>query len=80
MEKNNKISPEDLSSIKELSNLLEKIKLQEKIYELEYKLAVSNLYVKYGLSSSDTIDPSGTIFREKSKPSSEEDAEILNSI
>lgn len=79
MEKFTKISVEDLSSIKELSSLLEKIKLQEKVYELEYKLAISNLYVKYGLSSSDTIDPSGNIIR-KTEEKSEEADELISSI
>lgn len=66
-----KISDEDLASIKELSGLLEKIKLQEKVYELEYRLAVSNLYVKYKLDQSDTIDPGGRIVRKSPDSSSE---------
>lgn len=62
-----KISDDDLASIKELSAVLEKVKLQEKIYELEYRLAVSNLYVKYKLDQSDTIDPNGKIIRKSSE-------------
>lgn len=62
-DKKEKISNEELTSIKEMTAALEKHKMQHKILELEYKLAISNIYVKYGLHSDDTIDTSGEIKR-----------------
>jgi hypothetical protein len=68
MDKKEKVSDEELASIKEISSALEKVKMQHKIHELEYKLAISNIYVKYKLSAEDTIDASGEIKRKTEEP------------
>lgn len=67
-----KISPEDFAVIKDLrtknafvASRAEKAILDSRVAELEYKNAILNIYVKYGLGIKDTIDEtSGKIIKE----------------
>ncbi len=78
MGKQEKISDEEIAAIKEISSTLEKVKMQHKIHELEYKLAISNIYVKYKLAAEDTIDASGEIKRKPAEEPLAEDNEFAS--
>lgn len=57
------ISAEDLAALKELriknafiANKAEKALLEARVSELEYKVAAQQIYLKYGIASTDSID------------------------
>lgn len=73
-----KISPEDLNAIQTsrtnfayMKVLTEKAQLEEKIAELQAKNTLLNVYLKYGLSSTDKIDKDGLVIKEQNESSEE---------
>lgn len=75
LEKEQFLSPQDFSVIKDLrtknafiASRAEKAILESRIAELEYKYAVLNACVKYGLSITDSIDETtGQIIKNSSE-------------